>query len=154
MHLKTKFLIFLLAICFILNSCREKDSTEFQGPFHSSILVTTTNADEDVMTLEVAYTVAFTNIENQNCLLASNQELNAMVIEPTIRSVIRSVIATLEGTSLSKLESTTMRTKMNAQFNTMNLWVNDQNLNACPFQVVSFYISKATKPIKSTLMPF
>ena len=146
MHLKKRFLIYLLAVCFILGACRQQNTTEFQGQFHSSIVVTTTNADGDAITLDMAYTVAFTTIENQNCLLTSNQELNAMVIEPTIRSVIRSVIAKLEGTSLSKLDSTIMRSQMNAQFTKMDMWVNNQNLNACPFQVVSFYIAKATTP--------
>ena len=86
--------ITLLLTILILFNCKPKN--KFEGQFLSAMETTSLDANGNEVEFNVGYTVEFGQTENQDCLVESKDELNSMLIEPMIRSVIRSYVGKLD----------------------------------------------------------
>ncbi|MCX2681056.1 hypothetical protein OOZ15_13975 [Galbibacter sp. EGI 63066] len=129
-----------LFILLILFNCKSKN--EFEGQFLSAIEVTALNVNENPVDFNIGYTVEFEQVENQDCLVESKEELNSMIIEPTVRSVVRGFIGQLDNNGIKLIDKEDIKGKINKVLSEGDISLNTEKFMDCPLKISMFAITR------------
>ncbi|WP_298502387.1 hypothetical protein [uncultured Maribacter sp.] len=132
--------ITLLITLLILLNCKSKN--EFEGQFLSAIETTTLDVNGNEIEFNVAYTVEFEQTEKQDCLVESKDELNSMLIEPLIRSVIRGFVGRLDKNEIETIDKEDVKDEINKELSEGDISLNSNKFVSCPVRVSTFAITK------------
>ena len=132
--------IALLLTLLILLNCKSKN--EFEGQFLSAMETTTLDVNGNEIGFNVGYTVEFEQTENQDCLVESKDELNAMLIEPLIRSVIRGFVGKLDNNGIETMDKEDIKDEINKELSEGNISLNSKKFVDCPLRISMFAITR------------
>ena len=132
--------ITLLFTLLILLNCKYKN--EFEGQFLSAMETTTLDANGNTVKFNIGYTVEFEKTDNQDCLVESKDELNSMLIEPMIRSVIRSYVGKLDIDGIETMDKEDVKAEINSQLSEGNISLNTKSFVDCPLKISMFAITR------------
>jgi carbamoylphosphate synthase large subunit len=90
----------------------------------------------------IGYTVEFEQTDNQDCLVESKDELNSMLIEPMIRSVIRGFVGKLDNNGIEAINKEDIRTIINKELSEGNISLNTKKFVDCPLKISMFVITR------------
>lgn len=133
-----KIIIVFILITFL--NCKTKN--EFEGAFLSAIEVTTLNSERINIDFNVGYTVEFKQTEKQDCIVETKEELNSIVIETTVRAVIRDYVRKLDDDGIAIMDKEEIKTSINKELREADISINAKNLVNCPFEVTMFVITR------------
>ena len=119
-----------------------KSKNEFEGQFLSAIEVTTLDVSRNAVKFNVGYTVEFEQTEHQDCLVESKDELNAILIEPMIRSVIRGYVGKLDNDGIQTIDKEDIKAEINNQLSEGKFSLNAKTLVDCPLKISMFAITR------------
>ena len=119
-----------------------KTENQFEGQFLSAIEVTTNNSERKPVDFNVGYTVEFKPTENQDCLVESKEELNSIIIEPMVKSVIRSYVRKLDDAEIILIDKEEIKEAINEQLKTTDMSINAKKFVDCPIEVTMFAITR------------
>ncbi|MDR6300620.1 hypothetical protein [Mesonia maritima] len=128
-----KKIISLFIILLFLN-CKTKN--ESGGEFVSAMEIKALNIKDNLIYFNVSYTVEFKQNTNQDCMVESKDELNSMIIEPTIRSVVRSLTSQLDYNEIEKINKIEVKKRIN------RLLSKSKTLKKCPLKISIFTITR------------
>lgn len=134
-----KRITLLLTLLIFLN-CKSKN--EFEGQFLSAMETTTLDVNGNEIEFNVAYTAEFEQTKNQDCLVESKDELNAMLIEPLIRSVIRGFVGKLDNNGIETMDKEDVKDEINKELSEGNISLNSKKFVDCPLRISMFAITK------------
>ncbi|WP_299365897.1 hypothetical protein [Winogradskyella sp.] len=132
--------ITLLLTLLILINCKSKN--EFEGQFLSAMEMTTLNVNGNEIGFNVGYTVEFEQVENQDCLVETKDELNSMLIEPLIKSVIRGFIGKLDNNGIEIMDKEDLKAEINKELSEGNISLNSKKFVNCPLRISMFAITR------------
>ena len=132
--------ITLLLTLLILLNCKSKN--EFEGQFLSAMETTTLDVNGNEIEFNVGYTVEFEQTENQDCLVESKDELNSMLIEPLIRSVIHGFVGKLDKNGIETLDKEDVKDEINKELSEGNISLNSKKFEDCPLRISMFAITR------------
>lgn len=136
-----------LFIILLLFNCKSKN--EFEGQYLSVIEVTALNVNGYPVDFNIGYTVEFEQTENQDCLVESKDELNSLIIETTIRSIVRSFIGQLDENGIESIDKDNLKAEINKQLSEGNISLNTKKFVDCPLRILMFSITQKSKDNES-----